>query len=150
MHYKLISPSELESLDYKILHLVNKKGPISEKAICQILKADTIAVELRISLLSTPDHKINDPRTIPNSSYLDKILESAKDDEGADTIKYTGTVQINAFGKKALEDYKLKQKDENRKYWIHSVVTPIGVALITAILTTIATLWITKYLGIYL
>lgn len=142
----MLSPDQLESLDYKILRLVNKLGPMSESTIVQKMQSDTDSVKLRLSLLSTPSRHPSKPEPLPNSCYLNKIWIATRDAEGATIYQYSGMMEITPLGIKALEDLKARKFAKIQKTFINSVLLPIGVSIITTLLTIL----ITKYLGIYL
>lgn len=152
----MIHINELTKFDYQILEFVNNHGVTSETEIINEFSSNRATTKLRIDLLSTADldSKYRFYR-LPNTFYIEKIYDTSESDLPMDAFsdnhsKYTGNVQLTIFGEKTLQDYVDSKKAKKHNYWINSVATPIGVALITAVLTTIATLLLTKYLGLYL
>ncbi|MDQ0204103.1 hypothetical protein [Pectinatus haikarae] len=139
----------LTKTDYNILFFVSKFDTIDLETILKNFNEDVQTTELRLEMLSTPAYKNNIP--IDDTCYIEEgSVETQIPNYTFPIQRPNGIYRITALGKKTLEDYRLKNKIENRKYWINSVLTPIGVAMVTAVLTTIVTLLVTKYLGIYL
>lgn len=148
----MLDKADLTKFDYQILQKVHDNRRILENDLLLMFPSvERKSNKLRIELLSTPDYRHINQISIPNenTSYLNKIYISCKDEVGFDSTKYTGELEISDLGIKALEDYKLSNKIENHKYWIRSVITPIGVALVTSVITTIATLSIKQWLSLY-
>nr|DAR17894.1 MAG TPA: winged helix-turn-helix domain protein [Caudoviricetes sp.] len=144
----MIKASDLQKVDFAILQYLHDHGKTKESDLPKALNKSAQIIKLRIRLLSTPDYLNQIP--LENTSYVDKDWIDAQDEDGFDTYKYTGYVSINTLGEKVLEDSILAKKDDRKRYLVRSVLIPFAVSLVTAVLTTIATLCISKRLGPYL
>jgi len=108
----------LENIDYEILELVNQFDKVTEEKILEYFPHNS-TVQYRIEELSRAeyDHTYTPMvREIPNSSYLLKIF-TYENIKGDVISTYTGNIKITNLGKKTIEDYKQKQKYQNRKTW---------------------------------
>ena len=144
----MVEVSDLEKIDYEILKFLNNHGRVSEGTLLKHFSEDKDVVKLRIKLLSTPEYE--DFHSIPCTSYINKIYEDYTDKHGLTHTHRTDLYEINSFGKKVLNDYIERNKAKNKEYWIRSVIVPFIVSLVTAVVTTIATLSIAKHLEPYL
>lgn len=144
----MIKASDLQKVDYAILQYLHKHGKTEVSELAKALNKSPKIIELRVDLLATPDRNNRIP--VENTSYIDREYRDIVVDGGIDSWEYTGFITINALGEKALEDSKLAKQDDRKQYLIRSVLIPFAVSLVTAALTTISTLYITKWLAPYL
>ena len=144
----MLEVSNLETIDYEILKFINAHGRVSESALLQHFSEDKDVVLLRLNLLASPD--ISNHRAVPCTSYLDWVYKEYEDEHHITHQKFAGFYEINSFGKKVLRDHKEKSRAKTKEYWIRSVIVPFFVSLVTAVVTTIATLSIAKHLEPYL
>ncbi len=144
----MVKTSDLQKVDYAILQYLHSHGKTKECKLPKVLNKSPQVIKLRIGLLATPDYQNRIP--LENTSYIDREWKNVEDKDGCDRWEYTGYISINAFGEKALEDSVLAKQDEKRQYFVRAVFIPFVVSLITAALTTISTLYITKWLAPYL
>ena len=105
----MMIPDELTPRDYEILQYVSKFSSIPEEKILDHFSSDRTATKVRIDLLSTAD-RIGAYELVPYSSCLDRIYKYSRGDP-----TYTGNIKINDFGRKVLQDWKLKEKSALRQ-----------------------------------
>lgn len=144
----MVKASELQKVDYAILQYLHNHGKTKESDLPKALNKSEQVIKLRIKLLSTPDFLHKFP--VENTTYIDKEWIDIDDEDLFTRSEYTGFVSISALGEKVLEDSLLAEQDAKKRYIVRSVLIPFAVSLVTAVLTTIATLCISKWLGPYL
>lgn len=140
----MLNASELQKVDYAILQYLHKHGKTAVSELAKSLNKSPKIIDLRIDLLGTSDRKNMIP--IKNTTYIYREYRDVVTEDGFDSWEYTGFVTIDDLGEKALEDFKIAKQDDQKQYFIRSVLVPIAVSLVTAVLTTIITLYITKWL----
>lgn len=63
-----------------------------------------------------------------------------------EAVRYTGTYEVTEIGKQILRDYEIQVIQDRKAFWMKSILTPIGVAIVTSIITLYITHLIAKFL----
>jgi hypothetical protein len=118
-----LSPEELTPIDREILNYINQFESISKIDIMESFQKYE-NIEYLIKLLERCKHK----RTpMGNSTYLNQYGESyiAKVEQSLDDYSITN------FGKRALQNYLHKERQERKLLWLTNAKIPIVISIIT-------------------
>lgn len=130
-----ISLDNLSPHDFKIIEYINKFESVSKNQIIEQFENQIDSIELRLSLLSERSY-INRKHTNLDTGYIIEEYDlSNKTAIGAPIPISKNSYHVSPYGKKILQDYLTKQKNETRNLWLKSAWIPIITAFITTLLT---------------
>lgn len=141
-------PMSIDSLsksDYDILSYINQYDHVSKEQIIRHFNGKIYAIEHRLEILSKPEHSKNLKCSLPDSNYLYQDYEDISRPGYQPDPVYKGTYHITDVGRKALDDYRMKNKVERRKTWLNRLWGFLSGVAIT-ILAELILLWVSKWL----
>lgn len=122
--------AELSEIDYAILEFVKNNQPIGIENIKKKFE-NVDSLEYRVNLLSSGKQINPAPYSSNYGYFLVEKKEWKKDSDGYSLSNDLKIYNLTSFGRKALQDYRVKLKRDNFKMWLKNAWIPIIVSLIT-------------------
>lgn len=124
---------DLTSVDFALMAFIGKHEPVDRATIEKKLHKKVDSLDYRLETLTTPQYSTHSSGIglpIKDTAYIK--YKCIKDKDSAiTTTKKLGVYSLSRLGRKALQDYNVKQKSIKRENWFKSVWCPILVSLAT-------------------
>lgn len=134
---------QLEKLDYDIIEFIKNNPNIHKDKIREHFP-NIESLDERLMLLSRSEQR-QDIQGRPLKSKAGYIIPLSKLDTSFHlSNNYTGEYKISGKGKRVLQDHKIRLVEDRKAFWMKSILTPIGVSIVTTILALIITWIVTK------
>ena len=139
-----VSQKDLTPYDYNILEYINRFESVSYDRIEKRFKRRIKTIRQRIYSLAeySFESNVSSPYPAKKNNLITLEGNFGEFDEISETHFKNAYYHISPLGKKALEDYRLNKLLEFRRFWSHSILTPILVSVVTTLLVY----WLTSLL----
>lgn len=137
-------PYDLSKSDYDILAYINQYDHVSKEQIIGHFNGKIYAIEYRLNNLSSPACAEGVKSLLPHSNYIKEEMKiNDSRDRFTPFLVSKNMYHITDAGRKALDEYRTKNKAERLQFWLPIIVSNLIAlaALIKSFMPEIIEVW---------